>query len=100
MGKGGFIYRRTYAGNEAWRKRDPAVSPEFRRILGFLEHEMHSDVIRSNLSAYSATVVYGWLAELEERGLVEALPSAVEHDLDFSGNFNFSQLLSQQKSRA
>lgn len=101
MGKTGFIYRRTLRGRHASDKKDPALPPEFRRILGVLgESEMHSDVIRSSLAAYSATVVFGWLAELEERGLVESVPSAGEHDLDFSGNFNFSQLLSQQKNRA
>jgi predicted Rossmann fold nucleotide-binding protein DprA/Smf involved in DNA uptake len=100
MGKAGFIYRRTLRGRQASAKEDTALPPEFRRILAILgETEMHSDVVRSNLANYSATVVFGWLAELEERGLVEALPSAVEHDLDFSGNFNFSKLRSQQKSR-
>jgi hypothetical protein len=83
------IYRRTASGNKAWESRDPAVSEDHRRILGLIEGEVHSDVVRGLLRRHADFLR---LAELEAQGLVVSQAAAsAEHNLDFTGAFSFGK---------
>jgi hypothetical protein len=88
MGKPERIYRRTESGLKAWVAQDPALSDEDLRILGLMEGEMHSDVVRRLLRRH---IDHQRLAVLEAAGLIAAEDAAVEHDLDFTGSFSFAK---------
>ena len=70
---------------------------EQRRILGLINGETHSDLLQNRLRHYSAAQVSGWLAQLERQGLLLSVPGAVEHNLDFTGNFTASELMGKEK---
>ena len=91
------IYQRTEAGQKAWEAHDPSVPVEQRRILGLINGETHSDLLQSRLRHYSAAQITGWLAQLEKQGLLHSVPGAVEHDLDFTGNFTAAELRGEDK---
>ena len=91
------IYQRTDAGQKAWESHDPALPPEQRRILGLINGETHSDLLQNRLRHFSVAQILDWLAQLERQGLLQSVPGAVEHDLDFTGNFTVSELLGEQK---
>ena len=91
------IYQRTEAGEKAWESRDPGVPAEQRRILGLINGETHSDLLQKRLPHYSAAKISDWLAELEKQGLLQSVPGAVEHDLDFTGNFTAAELRGEEK---
>ena len=42
----------------------------------------------------------GYVAQLEKQGLLQSVPGAVEHDLDFTGNFTASELMGEEKKPA
>ena len=94
------IYQRTEAGQKAWESRDPGVPAEQRRILGLIIGETHSDLLQNRLRHCSAAKISGWLAQLEKQGLLQSVPGAVEHDLDFTGNFTASELMGEEKKPA
>jgi hypothetical protein len=91
------IYQRTEAGQKAWESRDPGLPAEQRRILGLINGETHSDLLQNRLRHCSAAQVSGWLAQLERQGLLLSVPGAVEHNLDFTGNFTASGLMGKEK---
>ena len=91
------IYQRTEAGQKAWESRDPGVPAEQRRILGLIIGETHSDLLQNRLRHCSAAQISGWLAQLEKQGLLHSVPGAVEHNLDFTGNFTASELMGKEK---
>jgi CheY-like chemotaxis protein len=82
--KKGLTYRLTEAGHKAWESQDTAIPSEYRRILWLLETEAHTDVVRGCLRQYSDELLYEWLAELEEIGLLEPVETVATYDLDFS----------------
>jgi hypothetical protein len=90
------IYQRTEAGQKAWESSDPGVPAEQRRILGLINGETHSDLLRKRLPHYSGKIP-GWLAQLEKQGLLQSVPGAVEHDLDFTGEFPVLELMGEEK---
>ena len=89
-----YIYRRTVAGHSAVES-DAPIAPPLRRVLGLIDAETHSHVLRRLLRQYTDTMVADWLAQLERLGLVETLPTQVEHDLDFTGSFGFHKTLNK-----
>jgi hypothetical protein len=91
------IYRRTEAGDRAWVSRDPGLRAEHRTVLGLIGSPMHSDAVRKALRRSAEAAVSQWLAELEALKLVESSESAPEHDLDFTGSFNFQQLTARKE---
>jgi len=91
------IYRRTEAGEKAWESRDPGLPAEQRRILGLINGETHSDLLQNRLRHYPAARILGWLAQLERQGLLRSVPGAVEHNLDFTGNFTAAELRGEEK---
>jgi hypothetical protein len=86
------LYRRTEAGKLAWQRQDASVPLEYRRVLGAIEGEIHPDNLRARLARYSASETQHLLDELVEHGLAEAVTAGEHHDLDFTGDFDFSHL--------
>ena len=93
------VYRITASGRKAWESQDASVPADYRRILGLIETEAHSDVIRGLLRRYPDTLIFEWLAELEELDLLSSLPAEAKHDLDFTGSLRLPALLAEDKKR-
>ena len=86
-------------GRQAWKSEDPSVPTAYRRILGMLDTDTHSDVIRGYLRRYPDALIFEWLAELEEIGLLESHPGEQAHDLDFTGSFPLPRLIAEDQAR-
>jgi CheY-like chemotaxis protein len=99
MASTGRIYRLSTSGRRAWEKEDATVPAAFRRILGMLDSETHTDVVRGYLRRYPDQLILEWLAEIEELGLVESRPDKAAHDLDFTGNFKLPQLIAEDRAQ-
>jgi len=99
MANAGRLYRMSAAGRLAWKSEDAAVPAAYRRILGMVDTETHSDVIRGYLRRYPDALIFEWLAELEELGLLESRPGEQQHDLDFTGNFALPMLIAEDQAR-
>jgi hypothetical protein len=82
------IYRRTAAGQSAWESGAPLPTP-LRHVLAVIEADTHSNVLRRLLRQHTERALLDWLSQLEKLGLVQSLPSHLEHDLDFTGSFEF-----------
>jgi hypothetical protein len=89
---GGRVYRRTEAGKTAWQRQDARVPVEYRRLLGLIEGDMHTDSLRLRFARYTEAEIVELLDELVERGLLEAVELKEHHDLDFTNSFNLSDL--------
>jgi hypothetical protein len=88
----GRLYRRTEAGRAAWQRQDARVSIEYRRILGLVDSDTHSDSLRARLARYSEAETLHLLDELVDLGLLQAVEASEHHDLDFTGGFNVADL--------
>lgn len=93
------IYRRTAAGKRAWESSDSKVPAEYRRVLGLLETETHSDVIRGFLRRHSDKLIFEWFDRLEQLGLLESTPAKEQHDLDFTTSFKLPALIAEDRNR-
>src|SRR5512135_811444 len=78
------IYSRTPAGDVALTSVDVATPADYRRILGVIEGDTHSDVIRGQLRQFPDALLADWLSELEELGFVHWTAADPTHGLDFS----------------
>jgi hypothetical protein len=94
------IFRRTEAGSAAFEDQNSGLPAQYRRILRVINSETHSDVLRALLRCYSEPQIVGWLAELFTLGLIESVPDAAEHDLDFTSGFQVSELAAAFNGRA
>ncbi|HXM80381.1 MAG TPA: hypothetical protein VN929_00475 [Burkholderiales bacterium] len=100
MGARNRIYRRTEAGQQAWENEKSGVSAEHRYILGLVGTDTHFDVVRGHLGRCSSAKIFEWLVELEDVGLLESVPGAPEHDLDFTtGKLDLAVLAAAHNSR-
>lgn len=99
MEKPGRILRLTESGRKAWDTQDAKVPRDYRRILGLIENEAHSDVIRGYLRRYPDELIFEWLSELEDLGLVESSPDAALHDLDFTPRPAPPEMLAEDSER-
>jgi CheY-like chemotaxis protein len=68
------IYRLTQSGRDAWESEDAAVPSDYRRILWLMDFQGHEDLVSSMLKSISRSMLDDWLGEMEELGLIEALP--------------------------
>jgi hypothetical protein len=93
------LYRRTQAGKLAWQAQDASVPLEYRKVLGLIDGEIHPDSLRQRLIRHSETEMQYLLDELVEHGLLEAIPASEHHDLDFTGDFDFSDLAKKAAKR-
>jgi hypothetical protein len=84
----------------AWETQSASVPLECRRVLGLITSETHADEVRARVRArlrhYSDDEVSELLEDLENRGLLESEPMAADQDLDFTGNFSFSELFGKK----
>ncbi len=94
------IFRRTEAGSAAFEDQNSGLPAQYRRILRVIAAETHSDVLRDLLRGYSEIQIVQWLAELLTLGLLESVPDAAEHDLDFTSGFQVSELAAAFNGRA
>jgi len=92
------IYRRTAAGLNALQSQDSGLPAEYRRILGLIETETHSELLRTSLRRYSEKQVFDWLDELQTLGFIEAEPVTPQHDLDFTGSYDLAAMLAGHKA--
>jgi hypothetical protein len=79
------IYRRTTAGQSALESGAP-LPPPLRRVLGLVEADIHSRMLRTLLRQHTDGAISEWAAQLVRLGLIESLPVLEEHDLDFTGS--------------
>lgn len=93
----GLVYRVTDAGRTS--VADASVPADYRRILGFVGAEAHSDVIRSFLRRYPDQLILEWLDELTELGLLVPAAEKPGHDLDFTDDFLLPELLAEDRQR-
>lgn len=85
MASQGRTFRRTQAGTAAVTKDDRTVPSDYRRILGVVRGDTHSDVIRGCLRQYPDYLLDEWLDEIVELGLLQAIePESDPFDLDFT----------------
>jgi len=68
----GRSYRLTPAGREAWESQDTAIPADYRRILWMMDMQGQSVLALTRL--YPRGMLEEWLGEMEEIGLVEAIP--------------------------
>jgi len=99
MANAGRIYCMTAAGRQAWESEDASVPAAYRRILGMAATETHADVMRGYLRRYPDALIFEWLAELEELGLLEPHAGEQAHDLDFTGSFPLPRLIAEDQAR-
>lgn len=93
------IYRRTKEGSRAYTSQESGLPDYHRSILGLIEGDTHSDLIRKTLRRrYSEYKIFDWLDELQTLGFLESAPVADTHDLDFTGGFNIAELHAVQKA--
>lgn len=88
----GRLYRRTEAGKTAWQRQDGGVPVEYRRLLGLIEGDMHTDSLRGRFARYTEDEIVDLLDELVRLGLLEALEAKEHHDLDFTDSFKLADL--------
>lgn len=88
----GRLYRRTEAGKTAWQRQDARVPVEYRRLLGLIEGDMHTDSLRGRFARYPEDEMVELLDELVRQGLLEAVEAKEHHDLDFTNNFSLADL--------
>src|SRR3979490_1749945 len=80
MAIGDRIYRRTWAGQRAWK------GP------GSIGAGPHPAIVCASLQNCSEEDIQKWLAQLERIGLVESVPVVDKDDLDFTGNFQIAAI--------
>jgi hypothetical protein len=91
------IYRRTEAGLRAYESPDSGLHAQQRGVLGLIDSDTHSDLIRNTLRRrFGDKQVEGWLSDLEKRGFLEAVAVTAEHDLDFTGSLSLADLRARQ----
>ena len=95
----GRILRVTDAGRKAWDTQDAKVPRDYRRILGLIETEAHSDVIRGYLRRYPDKLIFEWLSELEDLGLLASAADAASHDLDFTSSLKLPELIAEDRKQ-
>ena len=88
----GRLYRRTEAGKTAWQRQDARVPVEYRRLLGLIEGDMHTDSLRMRFARYTEEEIVDLLDELVAQGLLEAVEAKEHHNLDFTNSFNLADL--------
>lgn len=95
----GRIYRRTAAGRKAWDSQDSNVPLEYRKVLGIISVEVHSDELRARLALHSKAGMLELLAELELLGLIESEPEAAGQNLDFTSDLNLSDIIAAARQK-
>ncbi|HYN13370.1 MAG TPA: response regulator [Burkholderiales bacterium] len=98
------VYALTATGRKAfWESQNKTdlLPADYRRILGLVEFQGHSEVIRAYLRRYSDELIDDWLAEMVELGLVDAVPVQPLTKLQFkrSQDATLPPLVEEDKTR-
>ena len=67
-------YRLTAAGRDAWESQDAAIPADYRRILWMMDMQGQSGLAQALTRLYPSAMLEEWLGEMEEIGLIEAVP--------------------------
>jgi len=78
------VFRLTKSGRDAWESEDAAVPADYRRILWLMDFQGHAGLTDTMLKTVSRSMLDEWLAEMEEIGLIEAVPEGEETLADFA----------------
>jgi CheY-like chemotaxis protein len=78
------IFRLTQSGRDAWETEDLAVPSDYRRILWLMDFQGHAGLTGTMLKSISQSMLDDWLGEMEEIGLIEAVPEGEESVADFA----------------
>jgi hypothetical protein len=97
MNTPGRIYRRTEAGRRAWDLQNSSVPLEYRRVLGLITTEVHTDELRTRLGRYTEAALNELFTELEHLGYLESRQETPEQDLDFTTSLDLMSLVAAQK---
>lgn len=92
------IYRLTAAGRAAWEGEDAAVPADYRRILWMMD--IHGGAAESLTKAYPSEMLAEWLAEMEEIGLIEAVPEGETQPKGFAAYGSDKTLAISRKALA
>ena len=93
------IYRRTEEGVRAYESPSRTLPTHHRSILGLIESDTHSDLIRTTLRRrYPEEKIREWLEELQVLGFLESEPVTATHDLDFTGGLSIAALRAMQEA--
>ena len=78
------IYRLTQTGRDAWESEDVAVPSDYRRILWLMDFQGYEGLTSTMLGSIPRSMLEDWLAEMEELGLIEAVPEGAETAAHFA----------------
>jgi CheY-like chemotaxis protein len=92
-------YRLTKSGRDAWENEDVAVPADYRRILWLIDFQGHAGLMSAMLKSVSRTVVDDWLEEMEELGLIEAVPEGESKPEDFASPDRTLKLTDVERTR-
>ncbi|HYR33479.1 MAG TPA: response regulator, partial [Burkholderiales bacterium] len=73
---------------------DLAVPSDYRRILWLMDFQGHAGLISTMLKSISRSMLDDWLGEMEEIGLIEAVPEGEEALTDFAAAADWTLKLS------
>lgn len=93
------IYRLTRSGREAWENEDVAVPADYRRILWLIDFQGHAGLLNAMLKSVSRGVLDDWLGEMEELGLIEAVPEGEAKPEDFTSPDRTLKLTELERKR-
>lgn len=93
------VYRLTKSGRDAWESEDVAVPADYRRILWLIDFQGHAGLMSAMLKSVSRTVVDDWLEEMEELGLIEAVPEGEARPEDFESPDRTLKLTDLERKR-
>jgi two-component system, OmpR family, response regulator len=78
------IYRLTAAGRDAWEREDAAVPADYRRILWMMD--VQGGAAENLARVHPTEMLEEWLSEMEEIGLIEAVPEGETHPEGFAAH--------------
>jgi CheY-like chemotaxis protein len=90
------IYRLTKSGRDAWETQDAAVPADYRRLLWLMDFHGHAGVLSKLVGSYPGRILYEWLDELEQLGLIEQVPAGEELARDFALGSDETQRLNEK----
>ena len=85
------IYRRTPLGEQKSAQPDKSLPLEHQRILGLVNQDTHTDVVRGCLRQFPDALLADWLGEMEELGYLSSTSAESTQSLDFTDLFNAKQ---------
>jgi CheY-like chemotaxis protein len=95
----GRTYRLTKSGRDAWENEDVAVPADYRRILWLIDFQGHAGLTSAMLKTVSRSILDDWLGEMDELGLIEAVPEGEAKPEDFASPDQTLKLTDLERKR-